>query len=66
MRSVEFHPEAEAVFIAAARYYEGQTENLGLDFISAVQGTCQRVREFPKSGRPVGRRLYRVLIPRFP
>jgi hypothetical protein len=34
VKSVEFHPEAESEFIAAARYYEGHAENLGLDFIA--------------------------------
>jgi plasmid stabilization system protein ParE len=64
--SVEFHPEAEAEFISAARYYEDQTENLGLDFISSVQQTYQRILEYPESGRPFGRRLRRVLVPKFP
>ena len=31
MKSVEFHPEAEAEFIAAAQHYEGLAENLGLE-----------------------------------
>ncbi len=55
MKSVEFHPEAEAEFIAAARYYEDQTENLGLDFISAVERSYQRLMTFPESGHPFGR-----------
>lgn len=66
MTSVEFHPEAEAEFLSAARYYESQAENLGLDFISLVQATHQRVAEYPESGRPFGRRLRRVLVPKFP
>ena len=66
MKSVEFHPEAESEFIAAARYYESQAENLGLNFITAVQGTYQWISEYPEIGRPFGRRLRRVLVPRFP
>ena len=66
MKSVEFHPEAEAEFIAAARYYEGQAENLGLDFIAAVERSYQRLVTFPESGHPFGPRLRRVLVPRFP
>ena len=66
MRSVEFHPEAESEFISAARYYEGQAENLGLAFIAAVQAMVQRVLEYPESGRSFGHRLRRVLVPRFP
>ena len=66
MRSVGFHPEAEAEFIAAARYYEGQAEGLGLDFIAAVEASYQRLLAFPDSGRPFGSRLRRVLVAGFP
>jgi len=64
--SVEFHPEAEAELISAARYYESQAQNLGLDFISSVQGTYQRIVEYPESGRLFGARLRRVLVPKYP
>ena len=66
MRCVEFHPEAEAEFISAARYYEEQAENLGFDFVSAFQRAYQRLVDFPESGPPFGRRLRRVLVPGFP
>jgi plasmid stabilization system protein ParE len=66
VRSVEFHPEAESEFVSAARFYEDQAENLGLDFVAAVQGTYRRILEYPESGRPFGHRLRRVLVPRFP
>ena len=66
MKSVGFHPEAGAEFIAAAQQYEGQAENLGLDFILAVERTYQRLMAFPESGHPFGRRLPRVLVPGFP
>ena len=66
MRSAAFHPEADAEFIAAARYYESQAQNLGLDFISAVETTYQRLVTFPESGRPFGPRLRRILVPGFP
>jgi hypothetical protein len=38
VRSVEFHPEAEAEFISAARYYEEHAQNpgLALSSLSAV------------------------------
>ena len=66
MRTVAFHPEAQAELIAAARYYEDQAENLGLDFISAVDRTNQRLATFPEGGRPFGSRLRRLLVPGFP
>jgi len=66
VRSVAFHPDAQEEFIAAARYYETQAENLGLDFISAVEATYRRLVTFPESGRAFGSRLRRVLVPGFP
>jgi plasmid stabilization system protein ParE len=63
---VEFHPEAEAELIFAARYYEEQAENLGLDFVSAVEHTYRRLLELPESGHPFGGRLRRSLVPGFP
>ncbi len=66
MKLVEFHPEAEAEFVAAARHYEGQAENLGTDFIAAVERSYQRLNTFPESGHPFGRRLRRILVPGFP
>ena len=66
MRRAEFHPEAEAEFIAAARYYETQAPNLGLEFISAVEATSEHVCRFPDSGRPFESRLRLFLVRRFP
>ena len=66
MRSVEFHPEAQDEFISAAQFYESQTAGLGLDFILAVQRTYERLLEFPATGPPFGRRLRRLLVPKFP
>jgi plasmid stabilization system protein ParE len=63
---VEFHPEAEAELVAAARYYEDHAENLGFDFLIAVRRTYSRLAEFPESGHSFGRRLRRVLVPGFP
>ena len=52
VRGVEFHPEAEAELISAAKYFESHVEHLGLGFISAVRRTYERILEFPHSGRP--------------
>ena len=66
MRSVEFHPEAQDEFISAAQFYESQAEGLGLDFILTIQRTYERLVESPAIGRPFGRRLRRILVPKFP
>jgi toxin ParE1/3/4 len=66
VRSVEFHPEAQDEFIAAARFYDSQAEGLGLDFILTVQRTYEQLLESPAIGRSSGRGLRRVLVPKFP
>ena len=66
MRSVEFHPEAQDEFISAAQFYERQAEGLGLDFMMTVQRAYERLLEAPASGPPFGRRLRRLLVPKFP
>jgi hypothetical protein len=52
VRSVEFHPEADAELVSATQYFERHVENLGLDFILAVRQAYERILEFPDSGRP--------------
>jgi plasmid stabilization system protein ParE len=66
VRSVEFHPEAQDEFISAAQFYDRETKGLGPEFISTVQQAYERLSEFPASGAPFGRRLRRLLIPKFP
>ncbi len=66
MRSVEFHSAAQDEFISAAQFSESQTQGLGLEFILTVQRTYERLLESPASGSMFGRRLRRVLVPKFP
>jgi toxin ParE1/3/4 len=66
VRSVEFHPDAQGELVAAAQFYERQTEGLGLDFVLTVQRTYERLLEFPVAGPRFGRRLRRLLVPKFP
>jgi toxin ParE1/3/4 len=66
VRSVEFHPEAQDEFFSAAQFYETQTPGLGLNFINAVRDTYERLLEAPASGPRFGRRLRRLLVPKFP
>jgi plasmid stabilization system protein ParE len=66
VRSVEFHPDAQNEFISAAQFYERQTEGLSLDFIATAQRAYEGLPEFPRSGAPFGRRLRRLLVPKFP
>lgn len=66
MRRVAFHPEAQNEFASAARFYEDQRNGLGRDFARTIQRTYARLLESPAAGAPFGRRLRRVLVPKFP
>lgn len=57
MSGIEFHPEAESELLAGARHYEEQAQKLGLDFLAAVEASCERILQFPDIGRPFGNRL---------
>ena len=65
MRSIEFHPDAQTELIAAAEFFEGKAEHLGVDFIDLVQRATRRLLDFPNSGRRAGKRLRCALVARF-
>ena len=65
MRSIEFHPAAQDELISATRFYERQAEGLGVDFIATVQRAYEQLRESPAAGASFGRRLRRLLVPKF-
>jgi plasmid stabilization system protein ParE len=66
LRGAKFHPEAEAELLAAARFYEGKSKGLGLDFLAEVRQAARGIAARPNSGRKFSRRLRRILVPRFP
>jgi plasmid stabilization system protein ParE len=49
-----FHPEAHEEMIESARFYEGRSEGLGGDFLTAVEETIHRIEQLPKAG-PIDR-----------
>lgn len=66
MKRVLFHPEAEAEFLAAARFYETHRPGLGLDFISEVRRAAGVLVAYPRLGHQFAKRLRRILVRRFP
>ncbi len=66
MKRLEFHPEAQAEFEWAARFFEEKAAGLGVDFVRVVERLARRVLDFPNSGQAFGPRLRRMLVPRFP
>jgi len=66
VKRVVFHPEAEAEFMAAARFYDTHKPGLGLDFISEVRRAALALVANPRLGHRFSKRLRRLLIRRFP
>ncbi|HKC82973.1 MAG TPA: type II toxin-antitoxin system RelE/ParE family toxin [bacterium] len=66
MTRVIFHPEAEAEFQAAARFYDAHTPGLGRDFIAEVRRAARTLATYPGIGHRFSRRLRRLLVRRFP
>jgi toxin ParE1/3/4 len=48
VKPVVFHPEAEAEFVAAVAYYEGQRAGLGLDLQAEVENAVARIPHNPQ------------------
>jgi len=62
----EYHPEAEAEYLAEVAYYSRISEELGLRFVMEVEAAITRAREFPEAWAPVRGGLRRILPRRFP
>ena len=52
--------------VEASLFYEGESSELGLEFLDDVQRVIDSLREHPKLGQAVGRNLRRALLRRFP
>jgi toxin ParE1/3/4 len=63
---VEFHPEANTEFQAAAAYYEKEVPGLGEAFISELERVAELIGAHPGIGNPIDQILRRVVLVRFP
>lgn len=64
--SHSIHPEAEAEFEAAIKFYNGRENGLGDDLYDEVFATIDRIVEFPNSWPRYTHRTRRCLCNRFP
>lgn len=64
--SHSIHPEAEAEFEAAIKFYNGREDGLGDDLYDEVFATIDRIVEFPNSWPRYTHRTRRCLCNRFP
>jgi hypothetical protein len=63
---VVFHGETLAEMVESARHYEERCEDLGWDFLAAVEQTTTGIAAFPEAG-PIHRGdIRRRLVPGFP
>jgi plasmid stabilization system protein ParE len=63
---VQFHFEAEAEFGEAAAFFETKLVGLGVAFAAEVERATLFISAFPDAGSPLGRRLRRIIVRRFP
>ncbi len=62
----DFHAEAEAEFVEASVFYESRVSGLGLAFVVEVERAVNFARTNPVAGSPLGVKVRRVLVRRFP
>lgn len=66
MRSVSFHPEADAEVTDATRYYETRSPGLGLLFLMEIQRSVEQVIANPEACQLVGTEVRGKPLRRFP
>ncbi len=62
----DFHHEAEEEFVEAALFYESRVSGLGSAFVVEVERAVTFARTNPEAGSPLGEKVRRVLVRRFP
>ncbi len=66
MKAVDAHPEARAEIKAAARWYEDQKSELGVEFAVAVEDAFAKIRANPKGFPFRSKGIRRCPLERFP
>lgn len=66
MKSAVFLSEAENEMLEAAKYYEDQAPDLGMDYLSEVEHAVRTIEEAPATWPVIEGELRRRLIRRFP
>lgn len=66
MLSYEYHPEAQAEYLAEVEYDSKLSAELGLRFVREVESAIERARLFPEAWTPIPGGLRRIKPRRFP
>ncbi len=61
-----YHPDAEAEFIAAARFYEERVPTLGAQFVDATERAIRLIADAPERWSAIEADVRHYLMPRFP
>jgi plasmid stabilization system protein ParE len=62
----EYHPDARAEYFEAIRYYARIRSELGMSFVTEVEGAIERARRFPLAYGKVTDELRHIITRRFP
>lgn len=62
----EYHPAAEAEYLAEVEYYSRVSADLGLRFVKEVESAVMRARQFPTAWTPLPANLRRIRPRGFP
>lgn len=63
---LEFHPEAEQEFVAAAFRYETEVPGLGQRFYAEVNAATAVLLQYPDIGSPIEDDLRKFVLEQFP
>ena len=66
MKPVRLSTEASVELVETVAFYEKRHTGLGAAFTIEFEKSLQLIQQYPESGRPIGKRLRRVLTNRFP
>ena len=66
MKPVRLSTEASVELVETVAFYEERKTGLGAAFANEFEKCAQLIQQFPRLGRPIGKRLRRVLTNRFP
>lgn len=61
-----FHPEARFELNQSVDYYETRQTKLGLEFLSEIFSSIQRILEFPRANSKLSNQTRKCIINRFP
>jgi toxin ParE1/3/4 len=62
----EYHPAAKAEYLQAIQHYSGIRPELGMSFVTEVEGAIERARQFPQAYGKVTESLRHIGTHRFP